>query len=204
MKIKPEIFLSSKINIDFDKILISGSDESFIDFADDGFESSFLNRHDLKNFPNLIVIKSIGKSYGVGGLRIGVLASSNQSLMQSIKKDLPVWNINSVGEFFLQIIGKYKSEYREACFKIIEARKYLFGQLSVIPYLEPIESQANYIMCRVLGRSATDLATELYNYHGILIKDCSHKTEVDGDFIRIAVRDLQDNNYLIECLEALV
>ena len=59
------------------------------------------------------------------GLRIGVLASSNQSLVQSIKKDSPVWNINSVGEFFLQIIGKYKSEYREACLKIIESREIL-------------------------------------------------------------------------------
>ena len=190
----------NKLNDDGKFIIL---DESFIDFADDGFEASFLNRDDLKNFPNLIVIKSIGKSYGVGGLRIGVLASSNESLIQFVKKDLPVWNINSVGEFFLQIIGKYKSEYREACLKLIEARKYLFSQLSIIPFLEPIESQANYIMCKVSGRRATDLTKDLYNNHGILIKDCSHKLAVDGDFVRIAVRDLNDNKYLIDCLETL-
>ena len=80
---KDLIKVIKKLNEDGKYIIL---DESFIDFADDGFEASFLNRHDLKNFPNLIVIKSIGKSYGVGGLRIGVLASSNQRLVQSIKR----------------------------------------------------------------------------------------------------------------------
>ena len=70
-------------------------------------------------------------------------------------------------------------------------------------HLEPIESQANYILCKVLDRSATDLTKDLYSNHGILIKDCSNKMAISGEFVRIAVRDLKDNKYLIDCLEAL-
>ena len=70
-------------------------DESFLDFADGGFNSSVLNLDDLSRFPNLIVIKSIGKSYGVGGLRLGVLVSSNTNLVQKMKSNVPIWNINS-------------------------------------------------------------------------------------------------------------
>ena len=108
--------LVKKLNQDGKYIIL---DESFIDFAEDGFDASFLNRGDLENYPKLIVIKSIGKSYGVGGLRIGVLASSDKKLIQSVKQDLLVWNINSVGEFFLQIIGKYSSLYKSSCKKLI-------------------------------------------------------------------------------------
>ena len=91
------------------KILVL--DESFLDFADDGFDSSALKKSILNKFKNLIVIKSIGKSFGIGGLRLGVLASSNQELISKIKKDISIWNINSVSEFYLQIITKYYEEY---------------------------------------------------------------------------------------------
>ena len=71
-------------------------DESFLDFAIGGFESSLLNTADLERFPNLIVIKSIGKSYGVGGLRLGVMACSEESLVNCVKSAFTIWNFNSV------------------------------------------------------------------------------------------------------------
>ena len=80
-----------------DKVLIL--DESFLDFAEGGFDSSLLNMDNLQKFPNLIVIKSIGKSYGVGGLRLGVIASSNTEIINKLKISMPIWNINSVAEF---------------------------------------------------------------------------------------------------------
>ena len=131
-------------------------DESFLDFAIGGFESSLLNTADLERFPNLIVIKSIGKSYGVGGLRLGVMACSEESLVKSVKSAIPIWNINSVAEFYLQIIVKYSSQYKSSCNKLIEARVELFKQLQEIAYLKPFESQANYIFCQVLIKKLTN------------------------------------------------
>lgn len=178
-------------------------DESFLDFAEEGFHSSVLNAADLGRFPNLVVIKSIGKSYGVGGLRLGVLASSNIDLVKQIKSNIPIWNINSVAEFYLQIIGKYTAQYRESCVKLIQSRVELLRYLHTIPYLEPYESQANYILCKVLGRDASQVATDLCNKHSILIKDCSGKASIEGQYIRVAVRDTRDNQALVNALKAL-
>ena len=178
-------------------------DESFLDFAEDGFNSTALNAADLERFPNLVVIKSIGKSYGVGGLRLGVLASSNIDLVKQIKSNVPIWNINSVAEFYLQIIGKYTAQYQESCAKLIQARNALLRDLQGITYLEPYESQANYIFCKVLDKNALQLATDLCNKYSILIKDCSGKASIEDQYIRVAVRDTRDNEALVNGLKAL-
>lgn len=178
-------------------------DESFMDFAENGFNSTVLNAADLERFPNLVVIKSIGKSYGVGGLRLGVLASSNIDLVKQIKSNVPIWNINSVAEFYLQIIGKYTAQYQESCAKLIQARNALLRDLQGIQYLEPYESQANYIFCKVLDKNALQLATDLYNKYSILIKDCSGKASIEDQYIRVAVRDTRDNEALVNGLKAL-
>ena len=178
-------------------------DESFLDFADNGFEASALNQNDLNRFPNLIVIKSIGKSYGVGGLRLGVLASSNVDLIDTLKKSAPIWNINSVAECYMQIIGKYKSHYRKSCEKLISARRVLFHDLQTIEYLHPFESQANYILCKVNGRQSHKIALDLCSKYNVLIKDCSGKHSINDQFIRVAVRDTQDNEYLVNSLRSI-
>ena len=82
---------------------------SFVDFAEDGLNSSLLYNEILEQYPHLVVMKSISKSYGVPGLRLGVLASSDKSLVAFLKKDVSIWNINSFAEFYMQIFGKYES-----------------------------------------------------------------------------------------------
>lgn len=178
-------------------------DESFLDFAEGGFNSSVLNTTDLERFPNLVVIKSIGKSYGVGGLRLGVLASSNIDLVKEVKSNIPIWNINSAAEFYLQIIGKYTAEYQASCTKLIHVRVELLRGLRTISYLQPYESQANYILCKVINKDASQLASDLCNQYSILIKDCSGKANIEGQYIRVAVRDTRDNELLITSLQAL-
>jgi histidinol-phosphate/aromatic aminotransferase/cobyric acid decarboxylase-like protein/choline kinase len=178
-------------------------DESFLDFAEGGFDSSVLNTADLERFPNLVVIKSIGKSYGVGGLRLGVLASSNTDLVKEVKSNIPIWNINSIAEFYLQVIGKYTAEYQESCAKLIQARVDLLRDLRTITYLQPYESQANYILCKVISKDAGQLASDLCNKYSILIKDCSGKASIEDQYIRVAVRDTRDNESLISSLKAL-
>ena len=178
-------------------------DESFLDFAEGGFDSSVLNTTDLERFSNLVVIKSIGKSYGVGGLRLGVLASSNTDLIKEVKSNIPIWNINSIAEFYLQVIGKYTNDYQESCAKLIQARVVLLRDLRTIKYLEPYESQANYIFCKVISKDAGQLASDLCNKYSILIKDCSGKASIEDQYIRVAVRDTRDNELLISSLKAL-
>ena len=85
-------------------------DESFVDFADEA-GASLLDEDLLRSHPHLIVVKSISKSYGVPGLRLGIAASGDTALIDRLKKDVSIWNINSVGEFYMQIEEKYRKDY---------------------------------------------------------------------------------------------
>ena len=182
-------------------------DESFVDFVDVEGEFSLLYDDILANNPHLCVVKSISKSYGVPGLRLGVLASGNKSLIASLKKEVAIWNINSFGEFYLQIYDKYHRDYLRACKLFREERSLFFAELSEVPYLRVITSQANYFLCEIVGggMTATQLAVELLAKYDILIKDCSTKATFQGrDFIRLAVRDRKDNHRLVEALKSFV
>lgn len=179
-------------------------DESFVDFAE-GEENSLLHNPILDAFPNLIVMKSISKSYGVPGLRLGVLASSDKMLVSHLKKDVAIWNINSFAEFYMQIFGKYEGDYRKACGRFIAERERFRKRLGEIPFLRAVPSQANYFLCEIVSRfSSAELTARLLNEHDILIKDCGTKAAFGGkNYIRLAVRDAADNDRLINALETL-
>lgn len=180
-------------------------DESFVDFSDASTNNTLLQDNILEEFTNLIVIKSISKSYGVPGIRLGVIASADTNLINFMKKDVSIWNINSFGEYYMQIFGKYESDYKLACQKFIQERERFYQQLTKISYLRIIPSQANYFLCEVYSpytsRSITELLLNKYN---ILIKDCSNKKGFNHkNYIRIAVRSKFDNDQLVSALNHL-
>lgn len=155
---------------------------------------------------NLYVIKSISKSFGVPGLRLGLLASSDIDTVAAIKKDVSIWNINSFAEFYMQIYNKYEKDYLSACEKFKEERNIFYKELTEIPFLRVIPSQANYFLCEVLnGISAHELALRLLTDFNILIKDCSSKKGFpqEKQYVRIAIRDREDNLKLINSLKAI-
>lgn len=170
-------------------------DESFLDFADD--EESLLSEQMLNDNQNLYVVKSISKSYGVPGLRIGILASGNTDMIRRLKKNLSIWNINSMAEFFMQILDKYKNDYADSLRKIKAERKRFFEELCKIRCLKVYPSQANYFMCEILnGISSEELAARLLR-ENILIKDLTGKIHNEKQYIRIAVRTEEENRRLV-------
>ena len=175
-------------------------DESFVDFAEEG--STMLDNQILQDNPHLFVIKSISKSYGVPGIRLGVLASGNTEVIERLKKDVAIWNINSFGEFYMQIFEKYQMDYERACAQFKEERKLFRMGLEEIPFLKVFPSQANYFLCKVTGKCTShELAVKLLKQN-VLIKDCSSKVAFGGgDYIRLAVRGREDNAYLVETLK---
>lgn len=179
-------------------------DESFIDFAGDTAYTS-INSEIMQKYQNLILVKSISKSYGVPGLRLGVAASGNKDLLNNIKKQIPIWNINSFAEYFMQIIGKYKSSYVNACGCIASERDRFFDELSKIEFLHVIPSKSNYFLCELkMPYNASDFTNMLLEKYDIFIKDCTGKHGFEGkNYIRIAVRDYEDNNYLIDVFKSL-
>lgn len=179
-------------------------DESFVDFVSTEGQFSLFDNSILLHNPHLVVVKSISKSYGVPGFRLGVLASGNTHVITALKKQVAIWNINSYGEFFMQIYEKYHKDYLAACSFFREERDLFYKELSKIPYLHVYPSQANYFLCEVKGRySSHELALKLL-LKNVLVKDCGSKRGFEGkQFVRIAIRDRKDNHYLVEKLKEM-
>lgn len=177
-------------------------DESFADFSEEFPENTLLHDDVLERNPHLCVMKSISKSYGVPGLRLGVLASGDEEIISHLKKDVSIWNINSFAEFFLQIYSKYDSDYKRSSAKFIAERERFRTELDAVPFLEVFDSQANYFLCRLTGTlTSAELAVRLLSDYGILIKDCSTKKGFEGkNYIRIAIRNREDNSRLVKAL----
>ena len=179
-------------------------DESFVDFTEEYEKNSLLHNDILASNRNLMVMKSISKSYGVPGLRLGVFASSDTELIQRIKKEVSIWNINSFGEFYMQIYGKYENDYRKACRKFCEVREKFYEDLKQIDFLRVIPSQANYFLCEVTRKYTSAELCELLIEKDIIISNCGKKKHMDGrNLVRLAVRDEADNARLVEVLKSL-
>nr|WP_076389252.1 aminotransferase class I/II-fold pyridoxal phosphate-dependent enzyme [Vaginimicrobium propionicum] len=178
-------------------------DESFIDFAD-GQDNSLLNQEILDSHPHLFIVKSISKSYGVAGLRLGILASSDTAAIARFKKDVAIWNINSFAEFYLQIEGKYAKDYAQALEKIKTARAEFAAGLSQLPFLRVMPSQANFLTAEVLPPFTAKELTIACLENDLIIKDLSGKQGFDGkQYIRLAVRSSRDNARFLKVLRAI-
>ncbi len=180
-------------------------DESFVDFAEEE-NATLINEEIFIQYPQMVVIKSISKSYGVPGIRLGILASADDDLITEMKKDVSIWNINSFGEFYMQIEEKYKKDYIDALQMIKTVRKKFIGALMSIPSLRVIPSQANYVMVELVnGMCAKELTKVLLVKYNLLIKDLSGKIKLDNrQYIRLAVRNEQDNERLICALREVL
>lgn len=180
-------------------------DESFVDFSEDWENNTLLENRILETYPHMLVMKSISKSYGVPGIRLGILCSADTEIISQIKKKVSIWNINSFCEFFMQIYTKYEKDYKRACDKFIEERNDFESKLREISFLRVIPSQANYFLVEVLPPfTANGLVLKMLKEFNILMRDCSGKGGFDGkQYMRIAVRDHKDNAKLIESLKQL-
>ena len=181
-------------------------DESFIDFAEKGRRYTLVSEDILKKYSCLLVVKSISKSYGVPGLRLGIMASSNQDILAEIRKNMAIWNINSFAEYYLQIQRLYKKDYQKACDMLAEQRVYLEEELRKISGITVYPSQANYIMCEIVEQMTSKrLATLLMEDYNILIKNLSEKKGFQNrSFFRVAVKNREDNELLVTAMREIL
>ena len=176
-------------------------DESFVDFADE-LDNTLIDQEILVANPHLFVMKSISKSYGVPGLRLGVLASGNTEIIASMKKDVAIWNINSFGEFYMQIEEKYKKDYAAALVQIRAERARFEAQLATVKGVRVIHSQANFVMVELdEDISLKELLKTLLIKYELLIKELTTKTN-GCNYLRLAVRNSEDNDRLVAALKA--
>ncbi|MCK5039577.1 MAG: aminotransferase class I/II-fold pyridoxal phosphate-dependent enzyme [Candidatus Aenigmarchaeota archaeon] len=179
-------------------------DESFIDFANN--KEKYSCQKLIAEFSNLVIIRSISKEFGVPGIRLGYILTKNELVKEEIKKGLPIWNINSVAEMFIELFTRYNSFYESSMNKIVSDRDYLTKKLENINFLKIYKPWANFILCELVTDKidSKGLTTELFNEYNLLIKGFKIKKGLeDGKFIRISVRTKEDTDKLVVALEEI-
>ena len=178
-------------------------DESFLDFCEEGEHISFLQ--DLEDYSNLVIFKSMSKTHGIGGARIGYAASSNIELINFFREKTSIWNMNGLAEEYLRIFSAYDNDFKVACRKVIKDISDFHKLLSSIPEIKAFEPNTNYIFCQLLSKefSVDDMALDLFLNNRIYVKNCSDKNmNKSQSYFRVSVRTEEDNLAFIEALKA--
>jgi histidinol-phosphate/aromatic aminotransferase/cobyric acid decarboxylase-like protein/choline kinase len=173
-------------------------DESFMDFAT--IPERLLHEKIINEYSNLLIIKSFGKSYGVPGVRLGVLVSSDIELLNKVRARLPIWNISSSAEVFLDLLPRYKKEYQNSLIDINKERAFFqksLGDIGVKFY----PSEANFVFFQIKEVANKEFEGFCYEY-GLLIKKIVERKGLTGIYYRIAVRTREQNKRVIEVIKA--
>lgn len=176
-------------------------DESFLDFADNKEQISL--EQDIDKYPNMAILKSMSKAYGICGLRIGYMLTANADFAKAVRDGIHIWNINGFAEEFLRILPQFKQEFEDSCEKVKADRDIFYNKLCAIKGMTVFKPDANYIYCRLPDEAirGPEVTKRLFIAHNIYIKDSVGKTQPDSDrYIRIASRTQAENETLINAL----
>lgn len=179
-------------------------DESYCDFAGES-GNSLIECSLLEKYNNILILKNISVTHGIAGLRLGCAVSSNTDWIKSIRKNLSIWNINSIAEFFLQIEEKYQRDYSASLSQFFEAKTRFIEKLSKLAEIRIIPSYTNYCLCELNNNLKSGLlAEQLLIKHNILIKDMTNLIHNGHQYIKIAIRNNSDNTVFLEALQTVL
>lgn len=176
-------------------------DESFMDFVQNPDQTTM--EHDIEQYPNMAIFKSMSKAFGICGLRIGYMLTANSGFAEAVRKGVHIWNINGFAEEFLRLLPGYRQEFAESCKQVRADRDNLYTNLCAVPGMTVYKPDANFVFCRLpdYAQNATEFTRRLFVEHNMYIKDCQGKTLRDSDrYIRIASRTQTENCRLVAAL----
>jgi histidinol-phosphate/aromatic aminotransferase/cobyric acid decarboxylase-like protein len=160
-------------------------DESFVDFADE--ESIPTLAAEAARRDNLIVLKSLGKNFGLHGVRAGY-AVANPRLAGRLRRALPHWNVNALAEALIRSLAAHLGEYEAGRRQVVRDRIALEGALRGIEGLRVYASRASFVYCRATDVDGAALRDRLLCAHGCLVRQCGNKVGSDARHLRIAAR----------------
>ncbi|OJU56491.1 MAG: hypothetical protein BGN96_14465 [Bacteroidales bacterium 45-6] len=176
-------------------------DESFMDFAAEDIPT--LLPH-IKHHPNVIVVRSMSKHCGVPGLRLGYCCTANQDLLKRLRQLTPVWNVNTLAEYFISQLADTDEEYQIARLKVIRDIRSLYGELKDIKGFFTYPTGSNFVLIKIeCGLTATDLQHILLEEYHLYVRDCSNKAGMDNYHIRVASQGKRKDKLLIAALKEI-
>ena len=184
---------------DLDLIVI---DESFIEFADAEHEPSVVEDAVIR--PNVVVLRSLGKNFGLHGIRFGYMVA-NPALAGKIRSMLPKWNLNSFAETVVFMLKNHGQEYVQSLRMVRRDRLDMAQQLAHLPGLTVYPSQGNFLFVRLpVGAEGTVVRDRLLTEHRILVRECGNKIGSSSRFLRLVVRPQVDVRRLVSGLEEVL
>ena len=184
---------------DMDLVIV---DESFMDFAGDPVPS-LLPLAD--RFPNLLIVRSMSKHYGVPGLRLGFCFSRNRAMLERLRRLVPTWHLNILAEYFLTLLPATDAAYRESLQRVTADVGRLRDELSTIPGLFVYPTGSNFVLFRIEGETtAAELQARLLADHLMYVRDCSNKVGMDDRHVRVASQGLAADTRLVAALRGLI
>jgi histidinol-phosphate/aromatic aminotransferase/cobyric acid decarboxylase-like protein len=184
---------------DLDLVVI---DESFLEFADAEAEPSVVQEAMLR--PNVVVLRSLGKNFGLHGIRFGYLVA-NPALAGRVRSMLPKWNLNSFAEHVVFMLKEHGAEYAQSLQQVRRDRLDMASHLSALPGLTVYPSQGNFLFVRLpVGAEGTVVRDRMLTEHRILVRECGNKIGSSSRFLRLVVRPQVDVRRLVSGLEQVL
>ena len=173
-------------------------DESFLDFREDG--EGYTSRHLTNEYPHLFVVQSMTKFFALPGLRLG-FGIAEPNLCRRLESGKDVWNVN----FLAQAAGVAALSdtvyHEEARSFVRREKKFLAAELAKLPGIEVFAPSVNFILFHLQqGKEFLRHLIMALREGGILLRDCSNYSGLDGAYLRAAVRSRADNERLLEAM----
>ena len=176
-------------------------DESFIEFTDVDRAKFPSVLPYLERYPNLVVLKSLGKDHGAPGLRSGFAASGNPQRITLLRKNLPIWNISPLAELYTELLIKHRADYENARQRCIRATQQLCRDLAAIDGIKTFPTYSDFILFKLTNELTSGyLRDELLSRHGFYVRDCKHKMGLTDKFIRVGAHTEENNARLIDAI----
>jgi len=188
--------------IHLDNIIL---DESFIHFANAEDKDLVRNEDLVREYPNLVIIKSLSKDFGIAGIRCGY-AVMQPSLRMDLLKNGFLWNSSGLSEYFFGLYANdvFYNKYLEVRELYVRETAEMYSRLSGLNGIKVIPTCANFFLIELLdGTSSHTLFTKLMLSYGVYVRNCSDKIGLAGEYIRVASRSKTENEVIIMAFEEL-
>jgi len=181
-------------------------DESFIHFAYEDARLDLVSFYDLiHKYPNLMIIKSMSKDFGIAGIRAGYGIMSEEKVNHLLKNGY-LWNSSGLAEYFFSLYVRedFNNKYVEIRKDYIRITQEFITNLKTIKEIKIIPSKANFVLVELpVGIDSSLFASTLLVKYGIYVRDCSDKIGLEGSYLRIASRTKEENEYIVSSLKEL-
>jgi len=177
-------------------------DEDFIEFVENENQHSLVNA--TGKYPNVFVLRTFTKFYGLTGLRVGYGIADEETIDLFSKVKMP-WNVNSLAQA-AAIAALADEEHSRRTFEVVRSeREFLSRELAEVKGFEVFPADSNFIFINVRqsGFTAAQLRKRLIS-HGMLVRDCGSFDGLDSYYVRVAVRTREENERLLEAFRKVL